>query len=240
MLHFFAYFCYISILLNTKEDGIKQKGQFAVSEKLKWIMTTHKLSIGALSKLAGVASATVSTARDGKRVSIEKVAMIAAALQNDVKDVFRVWDSTTGLSDRTILHHHRVITAILEKAKRSRIIPYNVASEHATSPKVKRTEAVYLDGEQAWQIVGLLFAEDDIRVKTAILLLLYSGVRRGELCDLEWRDIDFERQLIHINRASQYQKGIGMVAIVLPLGLGILGVFVCIGAGKKIVKMFSK
>ena len=31
-----------------------------------------------------------------------------------------------------------------------------------------------------------------------------------------------------------------MVAVVLPLGLGILGVYIAIGAGKKIVKMFSK
>jgi integrase len=59
----------------------------------------------------------------------------------------------------------------------------------------------------------LLFAEDDIRVKTAILLLLYSGVRRGELCGLEWRDIDFDRQMIHINRASQYQQGKGIAEV---------------------------
>ena len=124
-----------------------------------------------------------------------------------------MWDNTTGLSDKTILHHHRLISAILEKAKRSRIIPFNVAREHTTAPKVQRKEAVYLDREQARHIVGLLFAEDDTRVKTAILLLLYSGIRRGELCGLEWRDFDFDRQMIHINRASQYQQGSGITEV---------------------------
>ena len=124
---------------------------------------------------AGIAASTVRTARDGNRISIEKATKIASALQVDLKELFQVCESTTGLSDKTILHHHRLIAAILEKAKRSRIIPFNVASEHATTPKVQRKEAAYLDDEQARYIVELLLAEDDIRVRAAILLLLYSG-----------------------------------------------------------------
>jgi integrase len=34
--------------------------------------------------------------------------------------------------------------------------------------------------------------------KTAFVLALYAGLRRGEVCNLEWNDIDFENNLIDI------------------------------------------
>ena len=37
-----------------------------------------------------------------------------------------------------------------------------------------------------------------------ILLLLYTGMRRGELCGLEWKDIDFTERRLSIVRTSQY------------------------------------
>jgi integrase len=49
-----------------------------------------------------------------------------------------------------------------------------------------------------------------IQYKTMVLLLLYSGVRRGELCGLEWNDIDLEDHLISICRTSQYLPGKGI------------------------------
>lgn len=43
-----------------------------------------------------------------------------------------------------------------------------------------------------------------------IRLFLLSGVRRGELCGLEWKNIDFKNNMITICRTSQYlpKKGI--------------------------------
>lgn len=37
-----------------------------------------------------------------------------------------------------------------------------------------------------------------------IHVLLFTGMRRGELMGLEWQDIDFEHSLLHICRTSQY------------------------------------
>jgi integrase len=55
--------------------------------------------------------------------------------------------------------------------------------------------------------------EDDIRTKTALILLLFTGVRRGELCGLSWPDIDIEKQIINIVRASQFQSHRGIVEV---------------------------
>ena len=37
-----------------------------------------------------------------------------------------------------------------------------------------------------------------------ILLLLFTGMRRGELCGLEWKDINFHAHTLRIVRSSQY------------------------------------
>lgn len=128
-------------------------------------------------------------------------------------DLFSIQETTSGLSDKTVMHHHRLISAILGKAKRERIIPFNVASEHATAPKVRKREARYLDDVQAKHIVQLLLQESDIRKKAAILLCLYSGIRRGEFGGLQWKNIDFENNLIYIKQSTQWQQGKGIVEI---------------------------
>ena len=36
-----------------------------------------------------------------------------------------------------------------------------------------------------------------------ILISLYSGMRIGEICALKWEDIDFKRNIIHVNKTLQ-------------------------------------
>ena len=36
-----------------------------------------------------------------------------------------------------------------------------------------------------------------------ILLTLYSGIRIGELCALQWKDIDFKNNILYINKTLQ-------------------------------------
>jgi integrase len=51
---------------------------------------------------------------------------------------------------------------------------------------VDRKEVQYLDDKQAQMFLDLLLEEKDIRVKTVFILLLFTGIRRGELCGLSW------------------------------------------------------
>jgi len=135
-------------------------------------------------------------------------------LQEFYKDLKKVISRKTGepLSDKTILHHHRLISSILTQATREQIIPRNIAArEFMEAPKAKHNTPKYLDDVQAQELVRLLNDEADIRVKTALLLLIYSGMRRGELCGLEWSDIDFKNNLLHVRRASQYISGEGLI-----------------------------
>ena len=41
-------------------------------------------------------------------------------------------------------------------------------------------------------------------------MLLYTGLRRGELCGLEWQDVDFDQAVLHVCRSSIYLPGRGV------------------------------
>lgn len=195
------------------EPGEKNRGRFATSEKLDKEMRKRKLSRDALGQLAGVAASTVSSAARGNRVSLETADAISSVFDIPVDKMFSVYSDTEGLSPKTIHHHHQLISAILGKAKKERIIPFNVAQEHTTPPKIPRSEAKYLNDEEAQRFLSALLEETDIRAKTALMLLLFTGVRRGELCGLSWPDFNTSDCCLHIRRASQYQKGKSSVEV---------------------------
>lgn len=202
-----------SFYKNLREDGVKERGCYAVSSKLAGLLKERKLSRAKAAALTGVSAATIGTANLGRHISIESAGKIAAGLGKKPEELFTIHAETSGLSDKTVLHHHRLISAILGKAKKDHLVPYNVAAEYADAPKVRRKEPAHLDDAQARDMVVQLLGEEDIRIRTALMLLLYSGLRRGELCGLSWPDIDERTGLIHVLRASQYQEGVGIVEV---------------------------
>lgn len=66
---------------------------------------------------------------------------------------------------------------------------------------------VFSKGEQK-QLMAVLYQEMDL-FKMAVLLVLFTGLRLGELCALKWTDIDFENKLLTVNRTVQrlYAEG---------------------------------
>jgi len=109
------------------------------------------------------------------------------------------------LSNKTILHHHRLISTILGEAHKQGYALKNVSSL-ATPPKPKQRESTYLDEGDVAKLCRFL-ADAPIKWRTALLLLLYTGLRRGELAGLEWGDIDFDAQSITVRRTIQYLSG---------------------------------
>ena len=158
-----------------------------------------------------MSSTTVSAACKGERISTESAEKMADALKMPINQLFNLHTETTGLSSKTILHHHRLINSILAQAERDRLVPINIADKnYMKAPKLERKEADFLDDEQVKQVLELLNNEP-IKWKTALYLLIFSGIRRGELMGLEWSNIDFENQVIHIRNTSQYVQGMGII-----------------------------
>ena len=49
-----------------------------------------------------------------------------------------------------------------------------------------------------------------LKWRAFFILIIYSGMRRGEMLGLEWHDIDFKTGMIHIERSSNYTKARGI------------------------------
>lgn len=112
------------------------------------------------------------------------------------------------LSAKSILEHHRLISAVLEQAAKEGLVPFNVASR-ATLPKVERKEVNYFQPEQVADIRKALESES-IKWKTLVHMLLITGARRGEVLGLKWDKVDFERNKIHICNNVLYSADRGI------------------------------
>src|SRR5699024_7626353 len=106
------------------------------------------------------------------------------------------------LSAQTIRYYHMVLSSMLSTAVEWQLIPSNPC-DRVKAPKIERKEAKYLDEVQAARLIKCLDNEP-LQYKTMIMLFLYSGMRRGELCGLEWPDIDFDNHLVSITKSSLY------------------------------------
>ena len=113
-----------------------------------------------------------------------------------------------GLSAKTILEHHRLISTVLDQAEKESLVPFNVASK-ATLPKVQKKEVNYFQPEQIAAIRDALELEP-IKWKTLVHMLLITGARRGEVLGLKWNKVDFEGNKIHICNNILYRADRGI------------------------------
>lgn len=84
-------------------------------------------------------------------------------------------------------------------------------ADYIIFPKRPQQTIDCMDDKDTKKFYNALINYPDIRAKTALLLLLMTGLRRGELCGLEWNDIDFENNTITVQRALTVVKGYGVI-----------------------------
>lgn len=175
---------------------------------LRAYLKQHKTTQVKLSEDSGVCTCTVRSILLGNAATEETAKKLADALHIDFDKVFQPSGEPEPLSGQTILHYHRLISVILQTAVEWQYIPANVA-ERVKPPKAEATEAIYLDDKQAIHLLELL-EDQPIYYRTAVTVLLFTGMRRGELMGLVWSDIDFDHNTITIQRATQYLPDMGV------------------------------
>ena len=99
-----------------------------------------------------------------------------------------------GLSPNSLIKHHVVLHGALEEAVRKNFIPYNPA-DRVTLPSKREFKGKAYSSAQANQLLSLL---EDEPLKSVVVLGLYYGLRRSEVCGLRWRDINFQTGKISI------------------------------------------
>jgi integrase len=99
-----------------------------------------------------------------------------------------------GLSDSTVRLIYTVCRAMLDIAVRDGLMRRNPAAA-VKRPTIKRSEARYLTVEEVGR---LLEAAKGDRLQPLIVLMLGTGLRRGEALALHWRDVSLETGHIRV------------------------------------------
>lgn len=100
------------------------------------------------------------------------------------------------LSPTTINTIHNVLHKALEMAKRWELVTRNVCD--LVSPPARREHEVTPLNEE--QVRKLLAISNGSNVEALVKLALATGMRRGELLGLKWRDIDFKKGVLQVRR----------------------------------------
>lgn len=141
--------------------------------------------------------------------------MMAKLASNHIQTAYTKWSvggrrdgKPGGLSPRTRRHMHRIFKAALDRAVEQQIIARNPADIFRKRlPKVERHEMTTLTPEQSQ---SLLAAIKHTRVYWPVLIALATGMRRGEILALRWRNIDFERGVVRVVESLEQTKAGGL------------------------------
>jgi integrase len=110
-----------------------------------------------------------------------------------------------GLSPRTRRHMHRILRSALARAVEQQVLARNPADTFKKRlPKVERHEMMTLTAEQA---ARLLDAIKHTRVYRPVLIALATGMRRGEVLAVRWRNIDLERATVRVVESLEQTNG---------------------------------
>ena len=106
-------------------------------------------------------------------------------------------DGKGGLSPKTVADIRSVLLLALEYARSSQYPCPDL--EGIFSPHVSRPEIKVLTLEQQEKLENYLFQHPK-PMELGILIILYGGLRIGELCALQWKDIHFESGTLQVSK----------------------------------------
>ncbi|WP_294476771.1 site-specific integrase [uncultured Ruminococcus sp.] len=106
----------------------------------------------------------------------------------------------SGLSNRYITDILVLMKSVFKYAARTHRI-FN-PMEGLVMPKKEKTEVLLLTTEQEKKLMRILLANPTLTT-CGIILARMTGLRIGELCALQWKDINIEKRTLTVNKTLQ-------------------------------------
>jgi integrase len=137
--------------------------------------------------------------------------LLAKLAPSHIQDAYSTWATggrrdgkEGGLSPRTRRHIHRILRSALARAVEQQVLVRNPADAFKNRlPKVERRSMTTLTAEQSQR---LLQAVSHTRVYWPVLLALATGMRRGEILALSWKNVDLERATLRVTESLEQTK----------------------------------
>ena len=183
-------------------EPVGSAAKFASRVDFAQLLKDRSLSQLALSNASGISRESIRNLCAGGSVHQNTAEKLCEVLGVELKSIFKTCDSKAMLSGNTMLTYHRVLSTIFTTAVQWQVIESNPCAR-VKPPRKERKEAAHLEPEDARRLMACL-EDEDLKYRAMIATLLYTGMRRGELCGLTWADVDLENGLIDINKSEQY------------------------------------
>ncbi len=106
-----------------------------------------------------------------------------------------------GYAEKTIMEIKQAAVQVLDAAVENDYLHRNVFTK-AKVPKTGRTERRPIREQEKKLILEHYSGH---RMGVPVLLLLYTGLRKGELLAAEWRDLDLDAALLTVNKAAWFE-----------------------------------
>jgi integrase len=111
-------------------------------------------------------------------------------------------DGKGGLGAQTVVHHERVLHVALERARKLKLMAANPCDD-VDPPRVERPEMVTWSPEQQ---AALLAAAERTDLYAPLLVALATGLRRGELLGLAWKNINLDAGSLRVLQVVEETK----------------------------------
>lgn len=113
-------------------------------------------------------------------------------------------DGRGGLSARTVLYHHHIVSEALNHAVKMELVGRNVA-EAVDPPRPERKNIATIAPEN---VSKFLEATRETPYYVLFYTALYTGMRLGELLGLRWSDVDLDLANLSVVQALYKRSGI--------------------------------
>lgn len=112
-------------------------------------------------------------------------------------------DGKGGLAAQTVQHIHRLLSQILSSAVKARRLRQSPMEAVQTTPKVRREEIQVLDDAELGALLKHLKGRS---IYMPVMMAASTGMRRGEVLALRWKDIDFDRATLQVAQVVEQTK----------------------------------
>ena len=119
-----------------------------------------------------------------------------------------------GYKHSSTIKLYNLLNGILDMAFMDYSIQIN-PMQRVQRPKQPKDEKQVAESDKALTIEQLRYcldcvSKESLQWQTYIVLCADTGCRRGELCGLQWQDIDFDKESVTINRTLNYTVDAGV------------------------------
>ena len=112
-----------------------------------------------------------------------------------------------GKTFRNIKQVKSYTSQVFDFAIKMKLIAENPMRQVVLPKREKKKSDNFFSVEELHEFLAIIKAEEPYKNYALFRLLAYSGLRKGELYSLRWSDIDFDKQLLSINKNLGRIKG---------------------------------